>query len=163
MAEAKSFNCPNCGSALTASGTEKEVKCAFCGSSVIVPGELRDQTPAKQFTREEFAAMLDKLGSQNSQKVDDLDEDGEFDVIKNGADGTARVFKVDDLGAAAANARSVCITLEVTPVEGEKFDILAMPDIPRSAFPRYGEKIKVKFNPDSKDDIAVLLNGTWYI
>ena len=161
MGEAKSFECPNCGAALTAGGAEKEVRCAFCGSSVIVPVELRDQGQAS--TREQFAAMLDKLGSQDSQNLIDIADGGEFDVIKNGADGVARVFKVDDLGAAANNNRSVCITLEVTPAEGEKFDILAMPDIPRSAFPRYWSKIQVKFNPDSKNDIAVLLNGKWYI
>ena len=159
MTDAKSFNCPNCGSSLNASGKEKEVTCAFCGSSVIVPAELRNQGQAKQLTREQFASMLDKLGSQDKQDVDNLDN---FDVIKNGADGIAKVFSVDDLGAAENKNRSVSITLKVTSAAGETFDILAMPDIPRSAFPRYGDKIKVKFNPASRDDIAVLLNGKWY-
>ena len=45
MSEAKSFECPKCGSALTASGMEKEIKCVFCGSTVIVPEELRGQAP----------------------------------------------------------------------------------------------------------------------
>ena len=42
MSEVKSFNCPNCGSPLTAQGPSKEIKCAYCGTSVVVPEELRD-------------------------------------------------------------------------------------------------------------------------
>jgi len=38
----KTFQCPNCGSSVTTTGAEKEVKCAYCGSTVIVPEELRD-------------------------------------------------------------------------------------------------------------------------
>jgi len=37
---AKTFQCPNCGSALTTEGGEREVQCPFCRSSVIVPNEL---------------------------------------------------------------------------------------------------------------------------
>jgi DNA-directed RNA polymerase subunit RPC12/RpoP len=36
------FKCPNCGSTVTTTGAEKEVQCAYCGSTVIVPEELRD-------------------------------------------------------------------------------------------------------------------------
>ncbi len=45
MSDSKSFQCPNCGSPIIPSGSEKQVKCAYCGSTVIVPEELRDQTP----------------------------------------------------------------------------------------------------------------------
>lgn len=45
MADIKSFQCPNCGSPVTTTGKEKEVKCAYCGTTVIVPVELRDSTP----------------------------------------------------------------------------------------------------------------------
>ena len=67
------------------------------------------------------------------------------------------------MGAAENMKRSVSITLEVTPASGEPFDILAMPDIPRTDFPKRGTKIKVKYNPADKTDIAVLLNGNWYV
>ena len=43
MSDAKTFKCPSCGSALEPDGDEKEVKCAYCGSTVIVPQELRGQ------------------------------------------------------------------------------------------------------------------------
>ncbi|HUI88194.1 MAG TPA: hypothetical protein VLX61_05670 [Anaerolineales bacterium] len=41
----KTFQCPNCGSPITTTGVEKEVTCAYCGSTVIVPKELRDAPP----------------------------------------------------------------------------------------------------------------------
>ncbi len=43
MSEAKTFQCPSCGSPVLTSGAEKEVKCQYCGNTVIVPEELRDQ------------------------------------------------------------------------------------------------------------------------
>jgi len=36
------FKCPNCGSPVTTTGAEKEAQCAYCGSTVIVPEELRE-------------------------------------------------------------------------------------------------------------------------
>ncbi len=39
------FQCPNCGSPLTAHGADKEITCSYCGSTVIVPEELRDAPP----------------------------------------------------------------------------------------------------------------------
>src|ERR1700690_1826361 len=42
MPDIKTFQCPNCGSTVTTSGADKEVQCAYCGTTVIVPEELRD-------------------------------------------------------------------------------------------------------------------------
>ena len=53
MPDIKSFQCPNCGSSVHTDGTQKEVKCEYCGTSVIVPEELRDQ-PAPAFTSAPF-------------------------------------------------------------------------------------------------------------
>jgi DNA-directed RNA polymerase subunit RPC12/RpoP len=41
MSETKTFNCPSCGAALTTTGEDAEIKCQFCGNTVIVPPELR--------------------------------------------------------------------------------------------------------------------------
>ena len=49
MADIKSFQCPNCGSSVIPSGSAKEVKCAYCGTTVIVPEELRQQPPPVDF------------------------------------------------------------------------------------------------------------------
>ena len=49
MSDTKSFQCPNCGSPIRdITGNEREVKCAYCGSSVIVPEELRNQSQPSQ-------------------------------------------------------------------------------------------------------------------
>ncbi len=45
MASDQTFQCPNCGSPLTAHGSDKEIQCSYCGSTVIVPEELRDVPP----------------------------------------------------------------------------------------------------------------------
>ncbi len=43
MPDIMSFKCPNCGSSVNTDGTSKEAKCEYCGSTVIVPEELRSQ------------------------------------------------------------------------------------------------------------------------
>ena len=46
MPEAKTFNCPTCGAALQVpEGGQADLKCSFCGNTVIVPEELRTPTP----------------------------------------------------------------------------------------------------------------------
>lgn len=49
MSEIVSFQCPNCGSSVRTDGTQKEVKCDYCGSTVIVPAELRS-APAPTYS-----------------------------------------------------------------------------------------------------------------
>jgi DNA-directed RNA polymerase subunit RPC12/RpoP len=142
MSETKSFNCPNCGSPLTAGGAEKEVKCAFCGSTVIVPDDLRDQAP-------QGPGGLDPRQHQQW-------------LMQNGADGTAKVVSVEDLGATANMQRAIDLDLQVTPATGDPFDSEKPFDIPPTAIPRLGDNLKVKYNPDDSFDIAVLLNGNWY-
>ena len=41
MSESHTFACPSCGAALTGAGDAIEIKCQYCGSTVIVPEELR--------------------------------------------------------------------------------------------------------------------------
>ena len=45
MSGMKTFQCPSCGSPVQVDGTQKEVKCAYCGTEVIVPEELRQAPP----------------------------------------------------------------------------------------------------------------------
>ncbi|MDR3574390.1 MAG: hypothetical protein P4L50_11035 [Anaerolineaceae bacterium] len=62
MSEAKSFNCPKCGSPLVAQGSAKEITCQYCGSTVIVPAELvgtaRLGTPQQQKRADEIMERL---------------------------------------------------------------------------------------------------------
>lgn len=39
------FNCPECGASLTAEPGQLEIQCKFCGSTVVVPLELRTPVP----------------------------------------------------------------------------------------------------------------------
>ncbi len=52
MDDVRTFQCPNCGSSVNANGAERDVKCAYCGTTVIVPEELRSQVapPQMNFT-----------------------------------------------------------------------------------------------------------------
>lgn len=66
MSTPKTFNCPSCGAALTAPTNEaKEIKCNYCGNTVIVPRELRHRTPRPQKTiaSEEMGGMFPMLPS----------------------------------------------------------------------------------------------------
>ena len=59
MSEAKTFNCPSCGAALTTTGDEAELKCQFCGNTVIVPPELRKQRDPEDGDAEPSANLAD--------------------------------------------------------------------------------------------------------
>ncbi len=61
MSDPKSFNCPNCGSPIVPTAGEKEIKCAYCGSTVIVPEELRDHTPQVQINFEQSSQGYDEV------------------------------------------------------------------------------------------------------
>jgi DNA-directed RNA polymerase subunit RPC12/RpoP len=45
MSQTQTFACPSCGAALSAAGANKEIKCPYCGSTVVVPAELRSVEP----------------------------------------------------------------------------------------------------------------------
>ena len=136
MAEAKSFQCPNCGSPLIANGMEKEVKCAYCGSSVIVPGELRDQAPDK--------SQVDLNSPQHQQWL-----------LQNGADAVARVDSVEDTGYAENMNPVVVLDLWVIPAAGAPFGTTIPINVPPAAIPRVGDKFKVKYNPAEIMDILL--------
>ena len=84
MSEAKSFNCPNCGSPLTADGPAREIKCVYCGSSVIVPEELRDSarrgTPQQQQRADEIVERLIVV----TDPKEEAKLYAELDAIENG-------------------------------------------------------------------------------
>ena len=45
MAEQRDFDCPSCAAALRVTGYETQVRCAYCGTTVVVPQELRVPPP----------------------------------------------------------------------------------------------------------------------
>jgi LSD1 subclass zinc finger protein len=46
MPDVKTFNCPSCGSSLSAQGGAAEIKCQYCGNTVVVPEQLRAPSPS---------------------------------------------------------------------------------------------------------------------
>ena len=148
MADMKSFNCPNCGSALIPDGDAKEVKCAFCGSIVIVPEELLDQNQqVDQEAKLEWNSGVDPFSPQHLQWL-----------IQNGADATAKVDTIKDKG------ETVVIYWSGTKAAGGQFKNHAEIALPRTAIPRHGDTIKIKYNPADEQDIdfAFQINGTFY-
>lgn len=47
MPKIQVFACPSCGASLSVDEGEKQVKCQFCGNTVIVPRELRPEPPSR--------------------------------------------------------------------------------------------------------------------
>lgn len=45
MAEQRDFDCPSCAAPLHVTGYETQVRCEYCGTTVIVPPELRHPPP----------------------------------------------------------------------------------------------------------------------
>jgi streptogramin lyase/DNA-directed RNA polymerase subunit RPC12/RpoP len=45
MAGIKVFRCPSCGASVSTDGEEAQITCQFCGTTVIVPEELRTKRP----------------------------------------------------------------------------------------------------------------------
>lgn len=68
MTDTKTFQCPNCGSPLTTTGAEKEVKCPYCGSTAIVPEELRDVQADQPRSRPDDFGAATRTGDQDSQQ-----------------------------------------------------------------------------------------------
>ncbi len=83
MTDTKTFQCPNCGSPLTTTGAEKEVTCPYCGSTAIVPEELRT-APQDQATAGQY-----DFGSKNSTAFEGLQASGTAggETIETGASG----------------------------------------------------------------------------
>ena len=148
MTDPKSFDCPNCGSPLMPDGQAKEIKCAFCGSTVIVPEELLDQNgQADQQARQEWDTGVDPFSPQHLQWL-----------LQNGADATARVDSIKDKG------ETVVIYWSGTKAAGGKFTNHAEIALPRNAIPRRGDTVNIKYNPADEQDIdfAFQINGTFY-
>lgn len=142
MTDAKSFNCPNCGSPLMPNGNVKGIKCPYCDSFVIVPEELRGAPTGKIFSDER-----DPFGSGHLHWL-----------IQNGADAIAKVDSVKDKG------ETVVIYWSGTKAAGGKFTNHAEVDKQSTPILRRGDTLMIKYNPDDKDEIdfAFQINGRFY-
>ncbi|HMD89760.1 MAG TPA: hypothetical protein VKF38_11415 [Anaerolineaceae bacterium] len=148
MSEAKSFDCPKCGSPLMANGTA-EIKCPYCGSAVIVPKELRDQFLDQD--NDQVSAQDAKGSTQHVQWL-----------VQNGIEVTAKVKFVKDTGQTRNMNPLVILELDVKPKAGKPFFATAFINVPRNAIPRAGDKVQIKYNPTHTIDIAVQIDGQFH-
>ena len=70
MPEGKVFNCPTCGSSLTAQGAQAEIKCPYCGNTVIVPAAFRPPDQASGQPANPIHIVVNDTGT--SIQVSDL-------------------------------------------------------------------------------------------
>jgi hypothetical protein len=103
----------------------------------------------KDFVNNMNAAMDQAQGALDGAKL------GEW-LLQNGADGTADVVSVQDTGATVNMNPVVLIVMKVTPAAGAPFDVTAQTTVSRIAVPRPGDKVKVKYNPDSPQQIIIV-------
>ncbi len=150
MSEIKSFNCPNCGSSLSPNGAEKAVKCKYCGSTVIVPEELRGED---QDTEEELTAEEDLFSPRHIQWL-----------IENGADATVKVDVAKERDKIFNNNPVVDLLLSGKKATGGKFESVATINVPRNQIPKRGATLRVKYKKaadyiDDTSDYALEIGG----
>ena len=145
MSDVRSFNCPNCGSPLKSDGAAKEITCPSCHSTVIVPEELRDSSKGESA----FFDVKDPfvIGPQHLQWL-----------IQHGADATAKVDSVKDKG------ETIVVYWTGAKATGGAFNSHAEIKIERTAMPRRGDAIQIKYNPEDTDglDCAFQMGGRYY-
>lgn len=151
MSVGKSFNCPNCGSPLSANGVEKSVKCSFCGSNVIVPEELRGEYID---SHEELTPEFDLFSPRHVEWL-----------VQNGADATVKVDVVKERkGMIYKNNPVFDMMFSGKKADGGKFESIATINLPRNAVPKPGSKLRVKYKKaadyiDDTSDYAIEIGG----
>ena len=151
MSDAKSFNCPECGSPLMPDGQAKEVKCAFCGSTVIVPEELRGET---MDSHEQLTPEFDLFSPRHVEWL-----------MQNGADATVKVDTVKERqGMIYKNNPVFDVMFSGKKASGGKFESIATINLPSNAVPKHGTTLRVKYKKaadtiDDTSDYAIEIGG----
>ena len=150
MSEAKSFNCPKCGSPLLANGTA-EVKCPYCGSAVIAPEELRGEDLV---SHEELTPEFDLFSPRHVEWL-----------VQNGVDATVKVDAVKERkGMIYKNNPVFDMMFSGKKASGGKFESIATINLPRNAVPKPGTTLRVKYKKaadyiDDTSDYAIEIGG----
>ncbi len=93
MAEAKLFTCPSCGSSLSPEGAKAQIKCAFCGNTVIVPADLREK-PAAQSTEDTDLAELIQIQVQETRAIQAHETRAAAPPVKSGGGCGSALFSL---------------------------------------------------------------------
>ncbi len=150
MSDARSFNCPNCGSSLHANGSEKAVQCPYCGSSVIVPEELRDPNQA---AREELTPEQDLFSPRHVEWL-----------VQNGVEVTVKVDWVKERDKIQNGNPVVDLFLAGKKTNGKKFENMATLNVPRNLIPKKGSAVKIKYNGHYEydtEDFVIQIGGQY--
>ena len=151
MSEGISFNCPNCGSPLSANGNNKSIICSFCGSNVIVPEELRG---ANVVSHEPLPPEFDLFSPQHVEWL-----------VANGADATVKVDVVKEREGMTYRDNPIFdVMFSGKKASGGKFESICTINMPAKLVPKPGTILKVKYKKaadpiDDTSDYAIQING----
>ena len=145
------FKCPDCGAPLEPDGDAKEVKCPFCGGTVIVPEELRDDDSDDDDLTDEEVAEQDPFAPSHVPWL-----------IQHGVEVTVRVDHIADTSK-HKDMTDAYLYLNGKTADGENFYQSAEASIsPLTAIPRPGTMLKIKYNPDKHSDFILQIDGQFY-
>jgi DNA-directed RNA polymerase subunit RPC12/RpoP len=151
MPDGMSFNCPNCGSALSVNGNEKAIICSYCGSSVIVPDALRGAGA------QSHAPLPPEFDLFSPAHVEWL--------VANGADATVKVDVVKERKGMTYKDNPIFdVMFSGKKADGGKFEAICTINMPANLVPRPGNTLKVKYKKaadpiDDTSDYAIQING----
>jgi hypothetical protein len=77
-------------------------------------------------------------------------------LIQTGLDGTANILAVQDSGATVNGNPVVEIDMNVTPDNGEPYAAHLKTMVSRIAVPRVGDTVKIKYEPENPQQIAIV-------
>jgi DNA-directed RNA polymerase subunit RPC12/RpoP len=152
MSEIQTFTCPNCGASLTTSGTEKTIRCAYCGSSMAIQDQPRGQ---KRDIQEELTSQEAIFSPQH---VDWL--------VQHGLDATVQVDFMKERGRTKNNNPVFDLHLVGKKANGEKFENMATLNVARNLVPAAGSAVKIKYNVNKSElmdveDFVLLIGGQY--
>ena len=153
MTVGKSFNCPNCGSSLSANANDKSVRCSYCGSNVIVPDELRSNGVV---SHEPLSPEFDLFSPRHVEWL-----------VAHGSDAVVRVDVVKERkGMTYKNNPIFDVMFSGKKADGDKFESICTINMPRNLVPKPGTTLKVKYKKaadyiDDTSDYAIQINGQY--
>jgi hypothetical protein len=151
MLTGKSFNCPNCSATLNPNGNDKTVCCSYCGSTVVVPEELRG---AKTESHEPLPPEFDLFTPSHVEWL-----------VAHGADATVKVEVVKERkGVTYKNTPVFVVMFSGKKADGGKFDSICTISMPPNLLPKPGTTLNVKYKKaadsiDDTSDFAIQING----
>lgn len=109
---------------------------------------------AKAFMGKDFMDQANNAIEMGNQVLDSsaLAEQ----LAKTGADAEAEVLSIQDTGMTVNMNPIVVLTLKVTPDKGDEFQTAGQVTVSRLAIPRAGDKIKIKYNPETPSQFTLM-------